>query len=361
MSELTKRLKRNFLEVYSSRKEEYIRTIIELLFSALLGFTVAGIFAYLYGYDPLKIYSVMIGRGYLNLNYLLAKTTPLLLAGLAFSIPQMAGVFNIGGESQLYWGAFIGLIAGYLTYVSTGIGFLATSAAVLASVSAGAIWALVTATLRVYRGVNEVVVAIMLNWISYYTILYTIIRHFLDPKISHQSIGMPLEARLAEPIGFAIAIIATGIIYYLLYHTGMGYEIRVSGLSPRAATYAGIDPHRSILISMLLGGACAGLGGGLLMLTFTRSIDTTMSALSGYGFTGIGVGLIGRSHPVGIIFSALFVAGLEIGSQWVELATGAPPQLADAIIGIIVISLATPYAYHSLISWYRSRKEVMAK
>lgn len=361
MSELLTRLKRGLLEVYSSRKEEYLRTTIELLLSALLGFTVAGIFAYLYGYDPLKIYSVMIGRGYLNLNYLLAKTTPLLLAGLAFSIPQMAGVFNIGGESQLYWGAFIGLVTGYFVYTFTGMGLISTSVAILASLSAGAVWALVIAILRVYRGVNEVVVAIMLNWISYYAILYVIIRHFLDPKISHQSISMPVEARLAEPMGFAMAVIATGVIYYLLYYTKTGYEIRVSGLSPRSAAYAGIDSRRSILISMLLGGACAGLGGGLLMLTFSRSIDTTMSALSGYGFTGIGVGLIGRNHPVGIIFSALFVAGLEIGSQWVELATGAPPQLADAIIGIIVISLATPYAYHSLISWYRSRKEVRTK
>ena len=97
----------------------------------------------------------------------------------------------------------------------------------------------------------------------------------------------------------------------------------------------------------------AGYGGALLILSVSYNIDVTLSTLFGLGFTGIGVGLLGRNHPIGIIFSAMFFSGLIIGGQWVELKTGAPPMLSDAIMGIIVIALAAPYAYRVLIRYLR--------
>ncbi len=342
---------RSPIEKIKIKKHEYIMATIEIVLSALIGFLVAGIVLYVMGYDPGEVFYIMFIYGFNDPEYLCGKAIPLIMTGLAFSIPSLAGVFNIGGESQLYWGAFIGLITTYYVTQYTGIGTLGTITGILAGILAGAAWALLIAVLRIYRGINEVITAIMLNWISYFTIIYLIIKFFTNPVIPHQSIEVPEKASLTPYPGFAIAIIGTLIVYYLLYHTDIGYKMRVSGLSPASAKYAGFDPSKAILSSMIIGGGSAGLGGSLLILAISHNIDTTMSTIYGLGFTGIGVGLLGRNHPIGIIFSALFFAGLLIGGQWVELKTGAPPMLSDAIMGIIVIALSAPYAYRLLMNY----------
>lgn len=339
----------SFTEKIRIKWADYMVELLEIILSAIIGFIVAGLILLGLGYDPLRAFSVMISYGYSDPVYLIAKATPLIMTGLAFSIPLLAGVFNIGGESQLYFGALVGLLTAYYT----GNWFLA----ITAGFTAGAIWGGLIAVLRIYRGINEVITAIMLNWIAYYTIIYLIIKYFANPILPQQSVEVPPSAKLSPEIGFILGIIGVLIIYYLLYHTDIGYKMRVSGLSPRSARYAGFNPVTSILYSMLIGGGMAGYGGALLVLAISHSIDVTMSTLYGIGFTGIGVGLLGRNHPIGIIFSAIFFAGLIIGGQWVELKTGAPPMLSDAITGTIVIALSAPYAYRLLIRYLREREK----
>lgn len=336
-----------FIEKIRIKWADYIIGALEIILSALIGFLVAGLVLWGLGYDPSRAFSIMISYGYSDPVYLIAKATPLIMTGLAFSIPLLAGVFNIGGESQLYLGALAGLLTAYYT----GNWFLA----IIAGFIAGALWGGLIAVLRIYRGINEVITAIMLNWIAYYTIIYLIIKYFANPVLPQQSVEVPPSAQLSPWIGFLLGIIGVVIIYYLLYYTDIGYKMRVSGLSPRSAKYAGFNPITSILYSMLIGGGMAGYGGALLVLAVSRSIDVTMSTLFGLGFTGIGVGLLGRNHPIGIVFSALFFAGLIIGGQFVELKTGAPPMLSDAITGTIVIALSAPYAYRVLIRYFRGR------
>ncbi|MFA4639402.1 ABC transporter permease [Pyrococcus kukulkanii] len=315
--------------------------IVEISLSLLIAFVTGAIVLTVLGFNSGEVYRVLFKYGYSNLNYLLSKSAPYIMTGLAFSIPAIAGVFNIGGESQLYVGAFLGLLTAYYT----GNPLLA----LIVGAVAGAALGLFIAVLRVYRGINEVITAIMVNWIFYYLLAYLIAGKFYNPQYSHESVPVPPGARISPLVIFVIAVFVALVYYYLLYFTDLGYKLRVSGLSPASARYAGFDPSRSVLTSMTLAGAAAGLGGALLVLGITYSIDDTLTAIYGIGFMGIGIGLLGRNHPVGIILSSIFMSGLVIGGQWVELKTGAPPELADTLIGVIVIALAIPYAYSMLI------------
>ncbi|RLF90964.1 ABC transporter permease [Thermococci archaeon] len=315
--------------------------IIEVSISLLIAFATGALVLAILGFNPGEVYSVLFKYGYSNLNYLLSKSAPYIMAGLAFSIPAIAGVFNIGGESQLYVGAFLGLLTAYYT----GNPILALIVGALA----GGALALFIALLRVYRGINEVITAIMVNWIFYYLLAYLIAGKFYNPQYSHESVPVPPSARVPSLAIFVIAVAVALAYYYLLYFTDLGYKLRVSGISPASARYAGFEPAKSVLTSMLLAGIAAGLGGALLVLGITYSIDDTLTAIYGIGFMGIGIGLLGRNHPIGIIFSSIFMSGLVIGGQWVELKTGAPPELADTLIGVIVIALAVPYAYSMLV------------
>jgi ABC-type uncharacterized transport system permease subunit len=339
---------KEYLERIKTRKQEYIQATLEISLSAITGFLIAAIILYFIGYDPWEVLSILLGYGFSNLSYLGVRSAPLIMTGLAFSIPLLAGVFNIGGESQLYMGALLGLVTTYYTG-SVALGLIA-------GFIGGALWAGLVAALRIYRNINEVVSAIMLNWIAYYTIIYIILVYIPSQTEPHLSIELPRSIMLSPSVTFTLAVIGALLAYFILYYTDIGYKIRVAGLNPRAAVYAGISPASAIMWSMLLGGGLAGYGGALIIVGSTGSIDTTMSTLYGLGFTGIGVGLLGRNNPIGIIFAAMFFAGLIIGGQWVELLTGAPPYLTDTITGIIVIALSIPYAYRLLMIYLSQRR-----
>lgn len=343
-------------EKFKAKFEDYVITIIEIIASATIGLVIGALMLYIFGYDVIHCYSIIFTKGVGNIDYLLTRASPIMMTGLAFAIPMIAKVFNIGGEGQLYIGGLVSiLIAHYTNNV-----VLAAVAGVLAGASIGALIAL----LKIYRGVNEVITAIMLNWVLYYMVLYLITNVFYDPAIPHQSISVPENARITYivlPWGairatFFISVILALIAYYALNYTKIGYLLKVSGLSPRSAKYVGFNPDKAIIYSMILGGAFAGAGGVLLTLGYVPYMDTTMSVVFGQGFAGIGVALLGRNNPIGIIFSSIFFSVLIIGGQMMELLIGAPPELTDVLIGVIVISLALPYAYRIMISYMRTRR-----
>jgi len=347
LSNVFKILFKRQLENIRLKRREYFMTMFELLLAGVIGFLTAGLILFFIGYNPVEIYQIMFRYGFYKPDYLLSRSVAVMMAGLAFSIPALAGFFNIGGESQLYVGGFICLITTYYTgnvFIGLITGFLA-----------GGLYGLILAVLRVYRGINEVITAIMINWLTYYIILYLILKYFLNPIQPHYSIQIPREIMLTPYTTFTLAVIASIIAYVIIYHTELGYTIRLSGLSFKSAVYAGLNPRKAILYSLFLGGGYAGLGGALHIAGLVSGFDTTMSAVYGLGFMGIGVGLMGRNNPLGIILASIFYSGLVIGGQWVELKTGAPPYLADIIIGIVIIALSIPYAYRLIIS-YLTRK-----
>ncbi len=328
--------------------------ILEILGSIGAGVVVGSVLLYVLGYDAREAMYLLLFSGFSSPDYLLSRATFIMMTGLAFAIPLLAGLFNIGGEGQMYLGGLIALLTSIL--IPNPI------VALLTGGLAGAALGLLIAALRVFRGVNEVITAIMLNWTLYYVTIYLITNKFYDPLAPHESIKVPLQARFGIFYGlhiiFPIAIILTLISYYILYHTRVGYEIRVSGLSPRTAKYAGFSPERAMLYSMGLGGLFAGFAGALNVLGFTYYIDTLLTTMFGMGFDGIGVALMGRCHPIGIIFSSIFFSLLIIGGQNMQIALNAPKEVADTLSGIIIVALALPYAYRMLLNYIRARRLV---
>lgn len=334
---------------------DVIATVLELSVSLAMGVAISVLILTLFNYPATRCLSIMFSTGFNNVGYLLNIATPLIATALAFTIPMHAGLFNIGAEGQLY----IGALASLTTSVITGNPVLAIVAGMLAGLAMG----LAIGVLRVYRGVNEVVSSIMFNWILYYLTIFLLTYYLYDPVIPHQSVSVPSPARLTSiriegvevGLAFVLMFIVAIIADIVVYHTDVGYSIRVLGYSVRSAKYAGIDVGKVQLIAMALGGAFSGLGGALYLQGYVHAVDVTMSALYGLGYTGIGVAFLGRLHPLGVVASSIFISGLTIGGQIMELRTGVPPEVADVILGVVVASLALSYAYRTAISVIKSR------
>jgi len=314
----------------------WLLAILEVVVALVVGFIGGALVLAVFGYDSLEGLYTMLVYGFNDLSYLVLKASPLVLSALAFLIPLRAGLFNIGGEGQLYAGAL------------TAIAFSKTGfyVAIPAGAIAGSVVGLAIGLLRAYRGVNEVVASIMFNWILFYTSLFIILRYLLDPVYTHQSIRVDRMLSLGELL--ALAVLASIAVYAMLLYTKLGYQVRLMGSSPKTARYAGVNEKTVTLISMGLGGLMGGLAGVAQVYGVTGVVDTTLSALYGLGFLGIGVALIARLNPLAVIPSSLLVSGLIIGGQWLELRLNVAPELADVIVGMVILSLSAPYAYRLL-------------
>jgi len=335
-----------------SIRYEYLATAIEIIASASIGFLLASIVLIVLGYDPIEAYAVLFRSALEDSHYVMARASFILLTGLAFSIPALAGLFNIGAEGQMYVGGLFALLA--TLYVPNPL------VGILAGILGGVAYSAIAGLLRSYRNVNEVISTIMLNWISYYVVMYLILTRFANPMIPHMSRPVPELARLGDvggvPVIFIISVAVAIIMYVVIYYTKIGYTIRACGLNVKAAQYAGIDPKKPTVLSVLIGGGMAGLAGALNVIGFTYAIDVLLSSMHGMGFDGIGVALLGRNHPIGIIFSAIFFSALIVGSHGLQMEMGIIRELADATIGIIIVALAIPYAYRMLVSYFRIRR-----
>ena len=316
-------------------------SIVEVFLAILTGFLGGALVLTAFGYNALESLLTMITYGFRDLSYLASKAAPLILSALAFLIPLRAGLFNIGGEGQAYAGALVAL-------AFSKIGFYI---AIPAGAITGGILGALAGLLRAYRGVNEVVTTIMLNWALFYVSLFVISEYLYDPIYTHQTFRVDRMLGLHELILLTLmAVIAT---YILLFYTGLGYRIRLMGSSTKTARYAGVRMEHTIVSSMAIGGFMGGLAGVAQVYGVTGVVDSTLSTLYGLGFLGIGVALISRANPLAVIPAALLVSGLIIGGQWMELRFDVAPELADVIIGLVILSLSTPYAYKLLMSKFR--------
>ncbi len=336
--------------------EDYAQVSLEITGSILAGLLVAAIILIATGYNPWKGLYIMLTGGLGDLDYLLSRASFVLLTGLAFALPMLASAFNIGGEGQMYVGGIVALIASLITKNPW--------IAITAGAIAGAALGFITGALRAYREVNEVITAIMLNWIFYYISIFFITSYLYNPQAPYRSVSVPKGAQLGfiEIAGikmhliFPLALLTSFITYFLIFHTRIGYRIRVAGLSPDSARYSGINAKMTFTNSMTLGGLFGGLSGALNVIAFTYYMDQLLTSMVGMGFDGIGVALMGRDHPIGIIFSAIFFSMLLLGGQKMQIAMNVPKELTDALSGVIIISLAMPYAYKMLMSYLKIRR-----
>jgi len=324
-----------------------LRPFVESLIAILVGFIIGAIVLIAFGYNPLEAYYWLF-HGALGSTYGIASTlkyaTPIMLTALTFAIGTRTGIFNIGAESSFYFGAIAAVI---FTNIWDNMVF-----GLVMGMLFGALWALPPAVLKVYRGVHEVISTIMLNWIGWFFVLWLIIGPYANPNDPNKTIRIPVDARLPEigyglSIAIVIAIVAAVLTYFLLWHTTTGFGMRASGMNQKAARYAGMNPKMAVMLSFLIGGLLSGLGGAMKIMGEGPgyAISQGGANIYGFGFDGIGVALVGRNHPLGIILSAIFFGMLRAGTALMQVRAQVPLEIIKVIQGIIVITVAIPSLY----------------
>ena len=323
---------------------------LESVVAALVGLIAGAILMAAWGYSPWEAYSALFNGAYggsYEWSMSLSWATPLILTALTFSICLRAGMFNIGAEGQMYVGA---LAAVGIAYFSLPTGLHQLVGLLFAAV-AGAAWSLIPAALKTMRGVSEVISTIMFNWIAKWLALFFVIRILVDPVRAEKTVSIPVSGRLPVLVsgtslsyGIFVSVAFALFIYFLLWHTTTGYELRAAGLNPAAARYGGIRNKRTMFLSFILGGVAAGLAGATIVMGMppTYAIFGGMPQLLNMGFNGMAVAMVGRNHPIGIIFSAIFFGGLNAGASWMQIKAGVPLEMVNVVMGAIVIAMSIP-------------------
>ncbi len=327
---------------------------LESLLAAVIGLFIGAILMYIWGFNPWKAYWALLQGAYggsYEWASTLSRATPLILTALTFSICVRAGMFNIGAEGQMFMGAMAAICVA-LFKLPVGLHLLV--GLLFASV-AGAAWSVIPAVLKVTRGVSEVISTIMFNWISRWLALYIAIFILVDPSRAEKTLTIPVTARF--PIlmrgtdfsySFFMAVFVALVLYFVLWHTTMGYEVRAAGLNPTAAKYGGIRNKRTMIVSFLLGGVTAGLAGAAIVMGMPPSYAAfgggAFPELTNIGFDGMAVAMVGRNHPIGILLAAVLFGGLNAGGRVMQFygSNPVPLEMVRIVMGAIVLAMSIP-------------------
>ncbi|HET9468312.1 MAG TPA: ABC transporter permease [Vicinamibacterales bacterium] len=332
-----------------------MRVLLFPLIAVFAAFVVGGLFVLAIGDNPIETYRLLIGSALWwpdGIGYTLFLATPLIFTGLAVSVAFRAGLLNIGAEGQLYIAAFatawVGIVLGSLP------AFVLVPLCFAAAIGAGALWGAIPGWLKARFGSHEVINTIMLNFIavalaSYFTqyhyrtpgdpIMQTapISANAFLPRLGHMIPGLPV--RIPLNIAFVLALVACALVYVFLWRTKWGYELRATGSNPSAAEYGGISVGRQIILAMAISGGLAGMVGLNEVLGYRHRYYDGFS--DNYGFTGIAVALLGRNHPVGVIFAALLFAVLTRGGVPVDAFTeNVTKDIVQILQGTIILFVA---------------------
>ena len=277
----------------------------------------------------------------------LVVTTPYLFTGVAVALGFKAGLFNIGAEGQVLVGT---IAAGWAGWTFTGLSpWVHVPLAMLIGAAAGAIWGFIPGLLKVKTGAHEVITTIMMNYIAYYLIYYLIAAPMRDmtqmtPKTPLIQESAHLIRLFPDPIrfhlGFFIAIAVAFIVWFILFKTTWGYEIRSVGLNPAASKYAGMNITTITVAAMSLSGGIAGLAGASEILGVTWRQSQALS--SGYGFDSIALALLAQNHPLGVILTALLFGFLKSGSRVMQVRAGVPIYIINILQAFIILFIAAP-------------------
>lgn len=285
----------------------------------------------------------------------LVFVTPLIFTGVANAIAFRCGLFNIGVEGQFIVGmgaaALIGLIPGLSPMIHIPL-------VIIIGIIAGGIWGGIPGYLKAKFGTNEVINTIMMNFIGMYIVNWMILRTRFGVKATSST---PVVQRSAQLLKFSkisnanvsliLAIIIAIFIYWLLWKTTVGYEIRAVGINPYGSEYGGINISKNIILAMVLSGAIAGMGGATHVAGVMHQVQDMM-AFPNFGFDGIAVALLAKNNPIGCIPAAVLFGALNSSSKVLQL-NGIPKEIVALIQAVIIIFVATDY----IIKYFEDRKK----
>jgi len=341
---------------------EKITPLIAVTFALLVG----AIVILLIGEDPIFVYKTLFSNAIGNRDgwgNVLFRATPLIFTGLTVAFAFRCGLFNIGGEGQMYIGTFLATWVGF-TFTNLPA-FILLPLCILTAAAGGALWAAVPGILKAKTGVHEVIVTIMMNWIASSLTFFLVLKFKAAPTeamvaagvkqmIPHtseiaqaarlprlypilQSLNIDFPAYNQVNVSFFIAIGVAILAYYILWKTNLGYEIRAVGYSPLAAEYGGISVAKNIILAMMISGAFAGLVGTNEVMGF--KYRWRQELFTGLGFNGIAVALLGKNHPLGVVLAAILFGILNYGGAIVNIYTEGriPRELIMVLQAVIVI------------------------
>ncbi len=273
----------------------------------------------------------------------LEKATPLIFSGMAMAFALKAGLFNIGTQGQLIFGA--------IAAAATGFGISGLPACIhipltmLAAVFASGIYGAFQGLLKAYTGAHEVITGIMLNYIAINLTDFLTNGPLRDnapgniiarTPLIYESSHIPTIYGIST--GFFIALIVAVGVWWLLKYTTTGFEIKTTGAGINAAKYSGIQINRTLILTMFISGALAGLGGAIETQSITHRFQPGFN--TGLGFEGITIALLGRAHPFGIIPAALLIGAMKAGANQMQFFADVPTSIIDVIQGLILFFVA---------------------
>ena len=284
-----------------------------------------------------------IGGSTYAMAEVLVRATPLMLAALGVSVGFRTGFLNIGSEGQIYLGAIAITWLG-MTFPSLPAPLMIALALVLGSL-AGGLWALIPGLLKAKFGLSEVINTIMLNYIAINLVGILVRTSLKDPTYPYpMSPMLPVSTNFAQLLpptrlhaGLLLALVCAALVYLLMFRTTPGFCMRAVGLNARACQCSGIAASKYVIISALISGALSGLAGVSEIAGLHHRLIEGISP--SYGYLAIIVSLLGRNHPVGIVFASLGIAALQVGSMSMQRSSGVPTSIASIIMGLVVIMI----------------------
>lgn len=282
----------------------------------------------------------------------LVISTPYILAGLGVALGFQGNLFNIGAEGQIFVGGLASVFVGYS--ISGLPWFIHLPLALLAGILAGMLWGAVPGYLKARTGAHEVINTIMMNYIAFRLTDYLLSGPMMradgmpiTPEIkpsAYLPALFPLPMRIH--LGFFLALGAAVLVYWFLWKTPRGMEIRMTGQNMHAARYAGININRVIVLTMVLSGALTGLAGTNQVLGVDHRLVRAFS--TGYGFDSISLALLGNSHPFGVVLASLLFGFLNGGAARMQSVAGVPVEIIRIIQGLTIVFVAAPEIIRSL-------------
>ena len=288
---------------------------------------------------------ILLG-GASRLGDVLYFATPILMTGLAVGFAFKMGLFNIGASGQYTMGMFFSLYVAFMWELPTSIHWIAC---IIAGMVGGMLWGIIPGLLKATLNVNEVITSIMFNYIGMYLVDMWIQGNavmYVSSKTRTQylpaSAQIPSLGITGSNVNFAIviAIVIAVLLFVVLNKTIFGFELKATGFNKHASQYAGMNGKRNIILTMVIAGGLAGLGGAFAILAPSSIAGSSMtyepiSVIAANGFNGIAVALLGNSSPIGIIFSALFISYIQRGGT-LGTMFGYKPEIIDVVIAVII-------------------------
>jgi simple sugar transport system permease protein len=347
-----------------------LRTIGVPLVSVVLAMAIGSVIIILSHQNPVTAFAALLQGafgGWVQIGETIMRATPLMITGLAVGFGFRANLFNIGADGQLIMGS---LAAAWLGLLFAGLPTILSIPLILIGAALfGAAWAFIPALLKAKVGAHEVITTMMFSWIAVYLTSWIISGPLEAPggipqtPMLSSSVWLPTLNQIIPGIppirahaGFLLALLLAVVVALILRRTTLGYEVRAVGFNPMAAQTGGISIPLTTIYALCISGAIAGLAGASEVLGVTHRMFDQVSAGSGFGFTGIAVALLGKKHPVGIIFAALLFGALSAGAGTMQLEANVSQKIVTIVQGLIIFFVGA----ETIVSWLIKRRQRLA-